>query len=190
MNLTSTDPRMARMASSGIGITGMEIWVKDDVHKNTMHMRMKEADARAAQQLAINGRGVAVGKYIRCAPVPPCTTPLASQSSTMPLREPSVAGMMDVMLAQSAIKNAAGGPIAWAVAGMDAGVAAATYAGTAKLLKKAHDMMSWQCQVLDPSVVQNAKAAPDLSDLKALGDDTLNGVAVTKYEFYACANGK
>jgi hypothetical protein len=51
-------------------------------------------------------------------------------------------------------------------------------------------MMSWQCQVLDPSVVRNAKAAPDLSDLKALGDDTLDGAAVTKYEFYACANGK
>jgi hypothetical protein len=105
MNLTSTDPRMVRMASSGIGITGMEMWVKDDVHKNTMHMRMKQADGRAALQLAMNGRGVAVGKYIRRVPVPPCTTPPGSQSSTMPLPKSSVAGMMDAGVAAATTRE-------------------------------------------------------------------------------------
>jgi hypothetical protein len=88
------------------------------------------------------------------------------------------------------LKNAAGGPISWAVSGMDAGLDAMQHVMVAKMLKKSKELMSWQCQALDPAVVPNARATPDLTDLKPLGDDTINGVAVTKYEFYARTNGK
>jgi len=98
--------------------------------------------------------------------------------------------MMDAMFAQSSLKSAAGGPISWAVSGMDMGIDAMQHVAAAKMLKKAKDTMSWQCQPLDPAVVANARTTPDLTDLKPLGDDTINGVAVTKYEFYAHSNGK
>jgi hypothetical protein len=189
MTLSSSSPQFGQMQASGMGITSMEMWSKGDVRKNTMRMKIPATDPLGkgmvddweASGLVQGGRGA----HLMYSPT---ATPRINKEN-----EASAAqqlAMMDSMFAQSAMKNAMGGPISWAVSGLDAGIDAFTHIETAKMLKKARDMMSWQCQALDPAAVASAKAAPDMTDLKPLGDDTLNGVPVTKYEFYVHTNGK
>ena len=189
LNLASNNPQFAKMQSSGMGITSMEMWVKGDVHKNTIRMKIAATDPLGKGMVDDwEATGVVQGGQGAHIMYSPTATPRINAENDASTAQQLA--MMDAMFAQSTLKRAASGPIGWATAGMDMGVDAMEHAAAAKMLKKAKDTMSWQCQSLDPAVVANARATPDLTDLKPLGDDSINGVAVTKYEFYAHSNGK
>jgi len=189
LNMASNSAQFAKMQSSGMGITSMEMWVKGDVHKNTIRMKIAATDPLGKGMVDDwEATGVVQGGQGAHIMYSPTATPRINAENDASTAQQLA--MMDAMFAQSALKNALGGPISWATSGMDAGANAMSHVMAAKMLKKAKETMSWQCQPLDPAVVASARATPDLTDLKPLGDDTINGVAVTKYEFYARTNGK
>ena len=97
----------------------------------------------------------------------------------------------EAQYATSIARNLASGPMGWAAAGMDTALAAAAPAMAMKARKTAHDFFEWTCADSNVTPAQvRQKAPPPLTDLKALGEQTLDGVTVTGYEFYVQENGR
>jgi len=61
---------------------------------------------------------------------------------------------------------------------------AAFNAEAVALRKKAHDFFTWQCVSTGNRQPVDRTAPPPLTDLQPAGGETLEGVAVSTYEFY------
>jgi hypothetical protein len=189
MMLTASGDQMQKAAASGFQIKGIEQSVNGDVHKSTMRYSMLSTDPLAGGKPDDwEMTGVVQGNKAAHLMYSPTATPRILKEADA--KAAQQLAMMDAMFAQSAVKNAMSGPIGWAVNGVDAASDAASHIAVARMLKSTHDLMSWQCQSVDSSLAQAAQNRPPLTDLKMLGDDNLNGIAVTKYEFYVHEQGK
>jgi hypothetical protein len=82
------------------------------------------------------------------------------------------------------------GPMGAINAAMIGGVTATANVEAVKLRQKAHDFYAWQCQPASGEEPVNRNAPPPLTDLRVVGDQTLDGVPVTTYEFYVLDNGE
>ena len=87
------------------------------------------------------------------------------------------------------------GPMGIAGAAFSAAAATAAVAEAHAAKKQAHEFWEWSCmdgggQTSRGDSAQGRRDAPPLTDLKILGDDTIDGVPVTGYEFYVREGGQ
>jgi hypothetical protein len=186
MRLVSTDPRMAQAAASGFGVKSIETFVKGDVHKATMHLGMPATDLPGTVDDWEASGIVANGKRARLLYSPTATPRILAKDDQQAVQE---LAMIDEMTANSVMRQASQGPMGAAVAGWSVGMDVMMHVEAARTLKKAHDFFTWQCEAAPASSTAES-APPELTDLNTLGDETISGTAVTKYEFYVHENGK
>lgn len=91
---------------------------------------------------------------------------------------------LDRMAARTIAESLAQGPVGWAHAAMLSAETVAFNAEALALQKKAHDFFTWQCVPGAHQQPVDRSAPPPITDLKLAGDQALDGVAVTTYEFY------
>jgi hypothetical protein len=96
---------------------------------------------------------------------------------------------IEKMAAKTMAQSLAQGPVGWARAAMAGAEAALDSAQVVAMRKKAHDMFEWQCRTVKRPEVDKT-APPPLTDLQAVGDQTLDGVPVTTYEFFVQEKGQ
>jgi hypothetical protein len=91
--------------------------------------------------------------------------------------------------AKSIAKSLAMGPAGLVSAAVQGAAAAANVAEAAAVSKQAHDFFKWTCQDSNwtPPPAEHT-APPPLFDQRTVGDDTIDGVAVTTYEMYVKDN--
>ncbi len=183
MTITANDPRMAEMMAQ-MGFGPAETVTTSDAKQVSMHLMMPIGGKTEDMELrSVLRNGRMAKKWI-------------SPGSGRYLKEvdASIAKQLadaEAQYASSIARNLASGPMGWAAAGMDTGLTAATAAMAMKARKTAHDFFEWTCMDSDASPTQTRqRTPPPLTDLKMLGEQTLNGVAVTSYEFYVQDNGK
>ncbi len=190
ITMRAAGPQMAQAAATGFGIKSIATDVKGGVHKSVMHWSMPAPDARGRFTPGVvddwEATGVVQNGMSARRLYSPTGTPriLAMDAA----EAAQVLAMYDQMMGAAVVRQAGEGPIGMAVAAMDVGLIAATHVEVAATLKKAKDFFSWRCEPQPQSTAQ--QALPDLTDLTVVGDDTINGVAMSKYDFYVRDNGK
>ena len=180
------DPRMAQSAAHGFSMGPMETTVKGGVHQATTRMKFPAFDKPGAiddweiRAVVKDGRGARIFKSDAI----PRLQKMNDQMLAMQL------AMMEKQAAMTMARAAAEGPFG----AMEAGMTAAETAASASLMireeKKANEMWGWKC--LDKlGAKENADHSTNpLTDLNPFGDDTINGIAVTAYEFYVREKGE
>jgi hypothetical protein len=179
----SDDPEYKRMMASGMGIGTTEIAVvRPDTRQVTMHMRMPATDIPDTiddweiRAVARNGRAArlitspAVPRYMKLG-----EEKLAEQMM-----------MLDMQASAAVTQSLTEGPLGMAHAGYIAGMTAMAHLQAIHLQQKAKDFFSWQCVAPEKADTEAAdrNAPTPLTDLKVLGDGSVDGTPVTTYEFY------
>jgi hypothetical protein len=185
MAMITDDPQMAQMmAQMGYGPT--ETIVAGDTRQVSMHMKMPAIDVPGQMDdweiraVSRNGRSARL-----------ITSPAV----------PRILKLDDAMLAQqmaqqnqqaarAVLQSLGNGPMGAINAALIAGSTAAADVAAASMRKKAHDFYSWQCVPSKAEEPVNKNAPPPLTDLRVVGDQMLDGVPVTTYEFYVLDNGE
>ena len=184
MTFTSSDPQMAQMMAQ-MGFSPAETITAGDTKQVSMHFQMPalgKVEDFELRTVIRNGR--LAKKWIS----PDSDRILKEQDEKLAkdLAE------QEARAASSIAKNAASGPLGWASSAMSAAGAAASAGAAAHLKRQAHEFFEWTC--MDSSVSATAsesrKEPPPLTDLRVVGDQTLDGVSVTAYEFYVRQGGK
>src|SRR5438552_10058300 len=97
--------------------------------------------------------------------------------------------MMDRQAAMAIAQAAAQGPFGGIRAGLLAGETVAFNILARRELNKAEEFWNWKC--LDrPGGGAAAKTPAQLTDIKTIGDQSMNGKAVAAYEFFVNENGQ
>jgi hypothetical protein len=93
--------------------------------------------------------------------------------------------------AMSIARAAAEGPVGAIGAGIEAAQLAVVHVEAPRLMKKAIDMFSWQCQAAPKSSGENSsQPRTQLTDLHPIDDQVVNSPPAAAYEFYAYDNEK
>ena len=187
MTLESTDPKFAQMAAQGLGMSPGELTVQGGTRQFVMHMRMPATDVKGTiddweiRSVVRDGRAA----RLITSPAVPRYLKLAEDRLAMQL------AMLDRQAAMSIAHAAAEGPMGAIGAGMEAAQLAVAHVEAPRLMKKARDMFSWQCQAAPKSSGENSsQPRTQLTDLHPIGDEVVNGQAAAAYEFYAYDNEK
>lgn len=177
MEMQASDPRMAQMMERA-GMGGMDKIVKGNTTQVSMHMKVPATDVRGQvddweiKAVVRDGKGA---RLINSAAVPRL---LKAQDANLDMQ----IAMMERQAA-SVVAQAFAGPMGGISAGVAAASMAASLVEAAELRKQAHDFFKWKC--LDHAPQQAAHNDTSLlSDLKSLGDQPVDGVPHTAYEFY------
>jgi hypothetical protein len=104
------------------------------------------------------------------------------------MQEQAYAMQMAMLERQSSMAIAqalAQGPYGAIRAGMLAGETAAFAAMAAHTLKRAEEFWSWKCVDQQEASGGSGQSQAQLTDATLVGDDAVNGAAVTAYDFYA-----
>ncbi|MBZ5662687.1 MAG: hypothetical protein LAO08_19975 [Acidobacteriia bacterium] len=188
ITMVSNDPQMAQMmAQMGMGPT--ETIVAGDTKQVIMHMKMPATDVPGQiddwefRAVSRNGR---TARLITSPAVPRLLKLADAQLAAQMAQQNQMAG-------RAIAESLAQGPMGLISASVMAASTAASDAMAVSLRQKAHDFYTWQClpaknQEQKESV--NRKTPPPLTDLRVVGDQMLNGAAVTTYEFYVLDNGQ
>ncbi|HVO98638.1 MAG TPA: hypothetical protein VMT15_11255 [Bryobacteraceae bacterium] len=91
---------------------------------------------------------------------------------------------LNQMAARAAAQSAMSGPLGWISSGVLAASTALSDTMAVKMLKKAHEMFEWQCRAAPKTEPVDHSVPPPLTDLNMMGDQTVDGAAVTTYEFF------
>jgi hypothetical protein len=183
MTINIDDPQMQQMMAQ-MGFAPAETITSGDTKQVSMHFKLPVSGQVEDFELRSVSRNGRIAKK------------WSSPASGRILKEQdaSIAKQLaqaEQQSASSIAKNLAMGPMGLVSSAVSAAGAAASVAEAAKIKKEAHDFWEWSC--LDgsgPTPSQSRLEPPPLTDLKVLGDQTLEGVAVTSYEFYVKQNGK
>jgi hypothetical protein len=179
MALNTPDPQMAQMMAQ-MGFAPMETTVSGGAKQVVMHMKIPASDL-PGQVDEWEFRSVSQdGRAAR----------LISSSAAPRFLKRTDAHLdkelfeVEKMGARTIAESLASGPVGWARAAMAGTETLMTTAELASMRKKAHDFFTWQC--ITPSNRQpvDRTAPPPLTDLEQVGEQTLDGVPVTTYEFY------
>jgi hypothetical protein len=190
ITMQAAGPQMAQAAAEGFVIKSIQTDVKGDVHRSVMHWSMPASDARGRfmpgviddwEATGVVQNGMSARRLYSPTGTPRILVMDAAEAAQQ-------LAMYDQMMGAAVVRQAAEGPIGMAVAAMDVGLIAATHVEVAATLKKARDFFSWRCEPQAQSTAQ--QTLPGLTDLTVVGDDTINGVAVSKYDFYVRDGGK
>jgi hypothetical protein len=179
MALSAADPQMTQMLAQ-MGFAPMETTVSGGAKQVVMRMKMPATDV-PGQVDDWEFRSVSKdGRAARLITSSGQERFLARTDAHLDKEMVEV----EKMAARTIAQSLAQGPVGWAraaMAGAEAGMAAAELG---KMRKTAHDFFKWQCITPPNRQPADHTAPPPLTDLQAAGEQTLDGVAVTTYEFY------
>lgn len=186
ITMTANDPQMQQMMAQ-MGFMPTETTVAGDTKQVSMHFKLPvEGQQEDFELRAVSRNGVLAKKWLS----PAKDRILAKQDA-------SIASQLAQSEAQSsssiARSLATGGPLGAISAGVQGAAAAANVAEAASLKKQAHDFWEWSCmdgEKQAQAAAQARREPPPLTDLRVVGDDSINGTAVTTYEFYVKDGGK
>ncbi len=187
MTMESTDPKFAQVTAQGLGMSPGELTVQGNTRQFVMHMRMPATDVKGTIDDWEIRSVVREGRAARLitSPAVPRYLKLAEDRLAMQL------AMLDREAAMSIAHAAADGPMGAIGAGIEAAQLAVAHVEAPRLMKKARDMFSWQCQAAPKSSGENSsQPRTQLTDLHPIDDQVVNGQAAAAYEFYAYDNEK
>jgi len=182
ISLTVNDPQMSQIMSQ-MGFTPAETITAGDIKQVSIHLKMPVSGQVEDFELrTVVGNGRLAKKW-------------SSPASGRILKEQdaSIAKQLaqaEVQSAKSIARNLASGPYGLVTAGVAAAGAAASAVAARQVTKQAHDFFEWTCMDGGGQASQARKEPPPLTDLRVVGDQTLDGIAVTSYEFYVRQNGR
>jgi len=188
MDLQSSDPRMQQMMASGMGMGAIEKTVKGDTSQVIMHMKLPAFDTRGAaddweiKSVAQNGRAARMFSS-------PAIARLNKKNEQMMAMEMA---MMEKQAGMAIGQALAKGPMGALSAGVMAASTAMSMAEMTRLERQSEEFWKWKC-IDQPGATTEAekeKNRSQLTDLKAVGDDSVNGTAASAYEFYVRDQGK
>ena len=184
MVLSAADPQMRKMMES-MGFGETETITAGDMKQVSMHMQMPFAGKVQDMEIrTVMGNGHLAKKWIS-----PGSGAYLAEVDAKAAKELLDA---EAQAAKSITRSLQSGPMGLVGAAVSAGAAAANVAAIESGRKKAHDFFEWTCmEAAGGSAAPSPhKEPPPLTDLRVAGDDTIDGVAVTNYEFYVKENGK
>lgn len=185
MTMVTSDPQMAQMMAQ-MGFAPTETTVAGGTRQVSIHMKMPATDVPGQvdewefRAVSRNGRSARL-----------ITSPAVPR--ILKLDDAVLAQQMAQQDRQAAIaitQSLASGPMGAINAGLIGGVTVAANVAAVSMRKKAHDFYSWQCMPASSEGPVNRNAPPPLTDLRIVGDQMLDGVPVTTYEFYVLDKGE
>jgi hypothetical protein len=185
MTMVTSDPQMAQMMEQ-MGFAPTETTVAGGTRQVSIHMKMPATDVPGQvddwefRAVSRNGRSA---RLITSPAVPR----LLKLSDAMLAQQMA---QQDQQASRAIAASLAQGPMGAINAAMIGGVTATAHVEAVKLRQKAHDFYSWQCQPASGEEPVNRNAPPPLTDLRVVGDQVLDGIPVTTYEFYVLDNGE
>lgn len=189
MTAESTDPRLAQLAAMGMGPGPVEIMENGPDSKSVvMHMRMQAPDLPNTiddwEIRAVFHHGQAA--RLITSPSVPRYLKLGDQMLAMQM------AMLDAQASTAIARAAASGPMGVATAGLIAASVVVGHVEGVALRKKARDFFSWQTVELPASDPRRSgeKSTAQLTDERVIGDQEIEGKAVTTYEFYVLDKGE
>ena len=183
MTIVANDPRMEEVMTK-MGFGPAETTTAGETKQVSMHFKLPvQGKAEDFELRAVARNGRLAKKW-------------SSPASGRILKEQdaSIAKQLAESEASSAstiAKNVAMGPTGLISAGVSTAAAAANVVEAGRIRKQAHDFWDWSC--MDAPAQKTAaqrREPPPLTDLRVVGDQTLDGVAVTSYEFFVHEGGK
>ncbi len=181
MNMQSNDPQMARAAAMGMGFSPPERIQQGDTSQVIMHMKLPAMDVPGTiddweiRAVARNGHAARMFS----SPAIPRLKKLQAQQYAMQM------AMLEKQATSAIAQALAQGPIGAIRAGMLAGETVAFAATMTHEYKAAQEFWNWKCMDQPASGGDSSQSKAQLTDAKLVGDDTVNGTAVTAYDFYA-----
>jgi hypothetical protein len=185
MTFKSDDPQIQQMMAQ-MGFMPAETITKGDVKQVSMHFMMPFEGRPEDFELRSVSRGGRIAKK--------WFSP--AKDRILAMQDAQVAQQLAQYEQQSAsaiMRNLAMGPGGMMSAAFSAAAAGASVGLAAMATKKAHDFWEWSCMDGGPSgddSAQGQREAPPLTDLRVLGDDTIDGVPTSSYEFYVRDGGQ
>jgi hypothetical protein len=188
MNMQVNDPRMAQIAAMGMGISPTEKTVQGNTTQVVMHMKLPAFDMRGMDK-----GGATEDWEIRAVVKDGRGARLITSAAA-----PRLLKMSDQMIAMqlAMLEKQAGTALAHAFAEGPIGMVSAAFSGlnmarglasAANVAKTSRDLLTWQC--VEGAGQTGSKTTSGLTDLRAVGDQSVNGTAATAYEFYVQQNG-
>jgi hypothetical protein len=187
MTFTAADPQMQQIMAQ-MGFMPAETITAGNVKQVSMHFSLPfNGQPEDFELRSVSSNGRMAKKWIS----PAKDRILAEQDAQIT----SELAQYEAQAAPSIARNLASGPIGMVAAGIEGAAAAASVAEAGAARKKAHDFWEWSCmdggsKVSHSDSAQGQPAPPPLTDQKILGDDNIDGVPVTVYEFYVHDNGQ
>jgi hypothetical protein len=183
MTISIDDPQMQQMMAQ-MGFAPAETITAGDTKQVSMHFKMPVSGQVEDFELRSVSRN---GKVAKRWFSPASERILKEQDASIAKQFAQAEEQSSMSIA----KSLAMGPMGLVSGAVQAAGAAASVAEAAKVKKQAHDFWEWSCMDGGGAApAQSRQEPPPLTDLKVLGDQTVDGVAVTSYEFYVKANGK
>jgi hypothetical protein len=185
MTMVTSDPQMAQMMER-MGFAPTETTVAGGTRQVSIHMKMPATDVPGQvdewefRAVSRNGRSA----RLITSPAVPRLLKLGDAMLAQQMAQ------QDRQASRAIAASLAQGPMGAINAAMIGGVTATANVEAVKLRQKAHDFYAWQCQPASGEEPVNRNAPPPLTDLRVVGDQTLDGVPVTTYEFYVLDNGE
>jgi hypothetical protein len=185
MTMQVNDPQAQQMLAQ-MGFAPTEMLVTGDTRQVTMHFKMPVPGQVEDFQLRTVVRN---GVYAKKWSSPAQARILREQDASIAKQLAEAEQQSAKSIARSLATN---GPTGLASAGVTAGAAAANVAIAGKIRKQAHDYWEWSCSEGGGggTTAQQHSEPPPLTDLRVIGDQTVDGAAVATYEFFVRDNGK
>jgi hypothetical protein len=182
ITLTVYDPQMSQIMSQ-MGFTPAETITAGDMKQVSIHVKMPvsgQVEDFELRAVLLNGR---------------LAKKWSSPASGRILKEQdaSIAKQLaqaEMQSAKSIARNLASGTSGVVSAGVAAAGAAASVVAARQVQKQAHDFFEWTCMDGGGQASQARSEPPPITDVRVIGDQTLDGIAVTSYEFYVHQNGR
>ena len=184
INMEMKDPRMAKMAASGMGMGPMEKVVQGNTTQVTMHMKMPAMDEPGTIDDWEIRAVVKDGRAARLITSPAVPRILKKADRMLDMQM----AMMEKQAAMSVAQALAKGPLGPVEAAMQGATAAANLAAGMAVKRKAHEFFSWQC--IDTPQQQNERTAPQLTGMHTIADQKVGAIEAAAYEFFVNENGK
>ena len=184
MVMEPSDPKMAQMMKQGMGMTPMETIDKGGVRQVSFHFKLPAMDAPGTiddwevRAVAKNGKAA----RLITSPAVPRILKYSEQMAMMQL------AMLEKQSAMAMTQALAQGPMGGISAAFNALNMAMAPAMMEQGLKKEKEMFSWKCEGRMGGQLNDG--TNKLTDMKELGEQTVNGKAASAYEFYVRDEGK
>ena len=178
----ASDPRMEEMMAQ-MGFGPAEMTTVGDVKQVSMRFKFPvEGQPQDFELRTVRGNGRMAKKWVS-----PASAAIIAKADAQIAKQLAQA---EEQAAKSVARNLANGPLGLVSAAMSTGAAAANAAAAASLSKQVHNFFEWSCMDAPDAAPVDKHGPPPLTDLRVLGDQTVNGEAATEYEFFVRQDGK
>jgi hypothetical protein len=179
MTMITPDPQMAQMLQM-VGFAPTETTVANGVKQVIMRMKLASSESQG-QPDDWEFRGVTKDGKTASLMTSPAVPRILAETDAKFAKDMV---QTNQMAARAAAQSAMSGPLGWISASVMAASTALSDAMAVEMLKKAHDMFEWQCRDAPKMAAVDRNSPPPLTDLQLVGDQTIDGMAATVYEFY------